>query len=73
LTTYQCTYETRKNSSEGAFFPESRTLDAANVKAAMAAAFDQLHAEGYETRNPVSCSPLGGEKLAGESLRQAMQ
>lgn len=68
MSEFTCVYQCRLEGSIGRFHDMSTVVQAANVKQAMAKAFDQLHAKGFETQFPVSCN-----ELIGDSLRKEMQ
>jgi hypothetical protein len=56
--TWSVVYEARRQGAIGIFDTQQRTVSAVDKETARAAAREQLNAEGYETRNPVSIKQI---------------
>ena len=50
MITYHVKYEIRKNGASGIFYWRTVSITADSYLTARRMAFDQLHADGYETR-----------------------
>ena len=73
-----CFYEARKSGSQGWFSNRQKIIRLENqdVKKAMQMAFDEIHAEGWETRFPQSCTVQNGmneKSFQRDELRAQMQ
>ena len=53
---YEIEYMARKTGSIGVFYPVCVLVDAIDEAAARQTAFDQLHADGYETNHVISAT-----------------